>query len=126
MRIGELATATGATPRALRLYEAEGLLASERASNGYREFSARAVVRVRNIRELLALGFTIGDVRTFVPHLDQELPPVFGDTAPCETSMRVGRERLATLRARIDALTVLHDRIATRLGGSEAGSFPPE
>ncbi|MFG1924447.1 MerR family transcriptional regulator [Cryptosporangium sp. NPDC048952] len=100
----------------MRLYEAEGLLASERAPNGYREFSPRAVVRVRNIRELLGLGFTISDVRTFVPHLDHELPPVFGDTAPCATSMRVGRERLATLRERIDALTALHDRIASRLG----------
>jgi len=115
MRIGELARITGATPRALRFYEDEGLLDSERASNGYRVYAEGAVLRVRNIRELLALGFTISDVKAFVTHLDHDLPPIFGEAGPCTTSMRVARERLASLRERIDALTALHDRIAARL-----------
>ena len=43
MRIGELSKATGASTRALRYYEQQGLLSSNRRSNGYREFTASAV-----------------------------------------------------------------------------------
>ncbi|WP_238015846.1 MerR family transcriptional regulator [Dactylosporangium sp. AC04546] len=116
MRIGELAAETGTTTRALRLYEAEGLLASDRGPNGYRDYPAGAALRVRNIRELLSLGFTIADVRWFTRYLDQELPPAFADGGSCATAMRVAGERLADLRARIDALTRLHDVLAARMG----------
>jgi MerR family copper efflux transcriptional regulator len=116
MRIGELAEASGTTTRALRHYEEQGLLTSERSSNGYRRYPVETVRRVRNIRELLAIGFTISDVAAFLIHLDQDLPPVFGDAGPCQVSMRVAHQRLALLRNRIDTLTVLHDTLATRLG----------
>lgn len=115
MRIGELAAVTGVSTRALRHYEAEGLLSSERAPNGYRLYSAEAARRVRNIRELLEIGFTISDVRAFTPYLDQDLPPIFGEAGTCATAVRVARERLGLLRSRIDALSLLHDRIAARL-----------
>lgn len=118
MRIGELAAAAGTTTRALRHYEAHGLLNSDRAANGYRNYSDTALLRVRNIRELLGIGFTIDDVRWFLDYLDRELPPVFADSGGCATAMRVGDRRLAQLRARIDALTGLHDRLAARLAPS--------
>ncbi|GAA0898637.1 MerR family transcriptional regulator [Virgisporangium aurantiacum] len=117
MRIGELATAAGTTTRALRHYEHEGLLTSGRNPNGYRVYGEHAVVRVRNIRELLATGFTIADVRAFLAYLDRDLPPRFGagDGNTCATAMAVARQRLADLRHRIDTLTALHDRLADRL-----------
>ncbi|MFI5908592.1 MerR family transcriptional regulator [Dactylosporangium sp. NPDC051541] len=116
MRIGELAERAGTTVRALRHYEAEGLLTSARAANGYRRYPDSAVLRVRNIRELLATGFTIGDVRAFLRYLDADLPPVFGDGGTCAVAMRVAGDRLADLRARIATLTELHDTLAARLG----------
>ncbi|WP_415745036.1 MerR family transcriptional regulator, partial [Streptomyces scabiei] len=61
MRIGELARATGTTARALRHYEQAGLISSQRAPNGYRIYDERAVVRVRNIRYLLAAGLVLDD-----------------------------------------------------------------
>src|SRR5437899_3075414 len=115
MRIGELAEAAGTTTRALRHYEAEGLLDSHRSANGYRDYAATAVLRVRNIRELLAVGFTIADIRAFLRYLDRDLPPVFEDRGTCATAMAVAGERLADLRARIEALTRLHDSLAARL-----------
>ncbi|MFJ3203845.1 MerR family transcriptional regulator [Streptomyces sp. NPDC086989] len=111
MRIGELATETGTTARALRHYEQAGLISSERAANGYRIYDERAVVRVRNIRHLLAAGLTLDDVHVFLPCLD-------GDVAaapPSEKGLRVALERLAVLDDRIAAQTEARDRLATAL-----------
>ncbi|MER6029394.1 MerR family transcriptional regulator [Streptomyces sp. NPDC001851] len=115
MRIGELAAATGATPRALRHYEQQGLITSARAVNGYREYDARAAVRVRNIRHLLEAGLTLDDIRVFLPCLD-------GDVTAGPASAKglgVARDRLAVLDARIAAQTAVRDRLAAAL--REAG-----
>jgi MerR family copper efflux transcriptional regulator len=116
MRIGALAELTATTTRTLRYYEQEGLLASARTAAGYRDYPPAAIRRVRNIRELLATGFTIADVRGFLDYLDRDLPPVFGDARGCAAAMRIAHERLATIRERLDTLTRLHDDLATRLG----------
>jgi DNA-binding transcriptional MerR regulator len=111
MRIGELAEAAGTTPRALRHYERAGLISSERAPNGYRVYDERAVVRVRNIRHLLAAGLTLEDVRAFTPCLD-------GDVAaapPSGRGLEVALERLAVLDRRIAAQTAVRDRLAAAL-----------
>jgi DNA-binding transcriptional MerR regulator len=115
MRIGALAETAGTTTRTLRYYEQEGLLDSTRTSNGYRDYADDAVLRVRNIRELLATGFTISDVRAFLGYLDRDLPPVFADSGGCATAMRIADERLSLLRERLQTLTHLHDSLAARL-----------
>ncbi|AKU17273.1 MerR family transcriptional regulator [Luteipulveratus mongoliensis] len=56
MLIGELATVTGVSPRALRHYEDRGLLQPHRTSAGYREFEARDVVRVGQIQAMISAG----------------------------------------------------------------------
>ncbi|MEU8028990.1 MerR family transcriptional regulator [Streptomyces sp. NPDC049099] len=119
MRIGELAAATGATPRALRHYEQQGLITSARAANGYREYEARTAVRVRNIRHLLEAGLTLDDVRVFLPCLD-------GDVTAGPASAKglgVARDRLAVLDARIATQTAVRDRLAAAL--REAGDTGP-
>lgn len=111
VRIGELAKATGTTPRALRHYEQAGLISSERAANGYRVYGERAVVRVSNIRYLLAVGLTLDDVQVFLPCLD-------GDVAaapPSDKGLRVAWERLAVLNERIAAQTEARDRLESAL-----------
>lgn len=111
MRIGELAKTTGTTARALRHYEQAGLISSERAPNGYRVYGERAVVRVRNIRHLLAAGLTLDDVRAFLPCLD-------GDVAtapPSDEGVQVALRRLAVLDERIAAQTAVRDRLRAAL-----------
>jgi len=54
MRVGELARRTGTTVRALRYYEAAGLVVPRRLGNGYREYAPIAVRLVQQIRELTA------------------------------------------------------------------------
>jgi DNA-binding transcriptional MerR regulator len=121
VRIGELATATGTTARALRHYEQTGLISSERASNGYRLYDERTVVRVRNIRHLLAAGLTLDDVRVFLPCLD-------GDVAaapPSDHGLRVALERLAVRNQRIAAQTEARDRLEAALRRAAGGRIRP-
>ncbi|MFG2004924.1 MerR family transcriptional regulator [Spirillospora sp. NPDC048911] len=56
MRIGELATRSGVSVRALRYYEEQELLESSRTSGGQREYPEGAVDRVRLIQQLYAAG----------------------------------------------------------------------
>ncbi|MFG2938270.1 MerR family transcriptional regulator [Streptomyces sp. NPDC048282] len=111
MRIGELAEATGTTARALRHYEQAGLISAERASNGYRVYDERAVVRVRNIRHLLSAGLTLADVQVFLPCLDGDVTAV----PPSAKGIRVAAERLAVLTERIAAQTAVRDRLRAAL-----------
>lgn len=74
MRIGDVARATGVSPRLLRYYEEQGLLRPTRSANGYREYSASDVAAVSRIRALLAAGLptaVIAQVRDCV-HDDGE------------------------------------------------------
>jgi len=114
VRIGELAAVTGASPRALRHYEQAGLISSSRAANGYRDYSDGAVARVRNIRYLLAAGLTLEDVQAFRACLDGDMSTV----RPSARGLRVARDRLAVLEARIAAQTEARDRLAAALRGS--------
>ncbi|MFI1172376.1 MerR family transcriptional regulator [Streptomyces melanogenes] len=111
MRIGELAKATGTTARALRHYEQAGLIASERAANGYRVFDDRTVVRVRNIRHLLAAGLTLDDVQVFLPCLDGDVTAA----PPSDRGLRIALDRLAVLNERIATQTEARDRLQAAL-----------
>lgn len=66
MRIGELAEASGVSTRALRHYEDQGVLAPERTRAGYREYSASDVVRVRQIRAMIAAGVGTATIRRYL------------------------------------------------------------
>jgi DNA-binding transcriptional MerR regulator len=121
MRIGELAEATGASPRALRHYEQAGLITSERAANGYRLYDARAVVRVRNIRHLVAAGLTLDDVRLFLPCLDGDVTA----SPPTGRTLEVALRRLRVLDERIAAQVAVRDRLAAALGEATGGRVRP-
>jgi DNA-binding transcriptional MerR regulator len=121
VRIGELSEATGASPRALRHYEQQGLITSTRAANGYRVYDSGTAVRVRNIRRLLEAGLTLDDVRVFLPCLDGD---VTAGPASAE-GLRVARDRLAVLDARIAAQTAIRDRLATALREADATGRRP-
>ncbi|MFF0160464.1 MerR family transcriptional regulator [Streptomyces sp. NPDC005263] len=115
MLIGELAARTGSTTRALRYYEEQGLLESGRASSGYRVYGPNAVTRVRNVRDLLASGFTVENVKSFVRYLDTDLPEVFAYSPACADGYVVGSQRVAELEEKIAALTRLRDILVHRM-----------
>jgi len=112
VRIGELARATGASPRALRFYEEQGLLRSQRATNGYRTYSEDTVARVRSIRYLLAAGLTLADAAHFRCCLDGDLTT---SAAASPALVAVAERRLAVLDERIRAITATRDHLAAEL-----------
>lgn len=67
MKIGEAAEASGASPRALRLYEDQGLILPGRLSNGYRDYCSGTIDRVRTVRRLLQAGLPVRLVKEVLP-----------------------------------------------------------
>lgn len=62
-KIGELASMTNVSTKAIRIYEAKGLLMSYRdESNNYRYFQESAIVRMQKIEVLKYLGFSLEDI----------------------------------------------------------------
>lgn len=120
MRIGDAAAAAGTTPRALRFYEERGLLPPPaRTGTGQRRYGADEVARIRVIRQLLALGLTVEDLRGIADRLqlladDPQQPCTHPDTASPATC--VVEHRLAAIDAEIDRLSRLRSRLAQRTG----------
>ena len=65
LSIGELATRSGLSPKALRLYDESGLLVPRRVdpSTGYRSYGVDQVGRARLIAALRGLGMGLARIR---------------------------------------------------------------
>lgn len=96
MRIGELSERTGTPRRLLRYYEEQGLIAADRAPNGYREYDERFVDRVLQIRGLLDSGLPTRIIKQILPCLDKPRTIYVPDATP---------EMLATLRREGDRMS---------------------
>jgi len=124
MRISDAAAAAGTTPRALRFYEANGLLPPPRRTRaGQRVYGPREVARLRVIRELLGLGLTVADIRGCADRLDlledDTLPP-YGRPGACATPTGTVQRRIAALDTEIARLTTLRDQLAARIATEPA------
>jgi len=116
MLIGELAKATGVRSETLRFYEARGLIASRRRSNGYREYPDEAAEAVRYIRVARDFGFSLAE-------LVESLPKVRG--ADRASAIRVMLERKANaIDARIAELNAVRERLHDSLSGGCRLSTP--
>jgi DNA-binding transcriptional MerR regulator len=128
MRISDAAAAAGTTPRALRVYEQRGLIPSPpRTVTGQREYRPEDVARVRIIRQLLAVGLTIEDVRNCADRLhllESDEVPRCGGPACAETSPVI-EHRLAILDAEIARLTWLREQLAARVGATGTAAKQP-
>jgi len=64
MKIGEAATRSGLSVKTIRYYESIGLVnPSERADNGYREYSAIQVDTLHFLQRARATGFSVEECR---------------------------------------------------------------
>ena len=107
-RIGEVAALSGVTPRALRSYEARGLLGSpERTESGYRAYGAAELVQAVRIRRLRALGMSLEQIAGIVaddadPRVlpDQLLSKVGAASRPSYFCVRVSRTSFLILLRR--------------------------
>jgi DNA-binding transcriptional MerR regulator len=114
MRIGELARTAGTTTRALRYYEAQGLLDAPRRANGYREYDESHLRMVREIQALRAVGFALEDTRPFVECL--RAGNATGDS--CPDSVAVYRRKLAEVDACLARMALVRRELAGKLANA--------
>lgn len=106
--IGELSKEFGITPRALRFYEEEGLIAPLR-DGATRIYSRRDRVRVAWILRGKSVGFSLDEIRDLLDLYDVEGGPAKQQTLTairCRARADALREQLAEIQgtiARLDA-----------------------
>ncbi|MFD3679640.1 MerR family transcriptional regulator [Streptomyces sp. NPDC058613] len=120
MRIGELSERTQTSRRLLRYYEEQGLIASKRSANGYRQYDERLVDRVMQIRGLLDAGLPTRIIKQILPCLDKPRAIHFPDATPeMLAALEFERDRLTE---RIDCLIRNRDAVATYIDVVQNGS----
>ena len=99
MRITEAARHAGTSPRMLRYYEDEGLLAPTRRDNGYRDYGAQEVLAAHQIVALSHAGFPLSLIRTVLPCATES-----GALRACPSVAPELRRRLRDVEEQIDTL----------------------
>ena len=103
LQVGELATATGKTVRAIHHYENLGLLKPHKRSKGrYRLYAPDAVARVRWINKLHDMGMKLSEVQSILSsweHAPSAPEGMAGMRAVYSDKLREVREQVARLSA---------------------------
>lgn len=101
MRIGELAKSAGVSTDLVRHYEKLGLLPkAARTQGGYRIYPEAALQRVLLVRNAVACGFTLRELKTILPMRD-------AGGAPCRQVRDLALEKLGALDEQIQNLKAL-------------------
>ncbi len=119
MRISEVARRSGASQKAIRLYEARGLLAAVPRINRYRDYNEQDLNLVLLIRQALALGFRLADVAALRREDGGiDWPRVQALLADRQQAVRADMQRLQQLDA---ALTRLRAEVVVLIGQGDTG-----
>lgn len=99
MTIGEVAVRAGVATSALRFYEAEGLIESERTPGNQRRFRRSELRRIALIRAAQAFGLPLSEIRKALDTLPQGRTPMKKDWERLARKWRRGLdERIAALQ----------------------------
>ena len=110
LTIGQLSERSGVAHSALRYYEDEGLLTSERTAGGQRRYHRDVLRRVVFIRVAQQVGLSLDEVREALDSLPAGRTPTARDWERLSSSWR------PRLDAQIDLLTRLRDRLDRCIG----------
>lgn len=108
--IGELAERAGVATSALRYYESEGLIASERSPGGQRRYARETLRRVAFIRVAQTVGLSLEDIRGAFDLLPQGRTPTKADWT------RLSRSWRPLLDERIAMMNALRDQLDSCIG----------
>jgi len=104
LTIGVVAKRLGIRPSAVRFYERQGLVASERLANGYRTYDRDVVNVLSFISRAKALGFSLEEVREI-------LAVRRTGTEPCARVTKMIDRNLAGIDQRIAELSALRRQL---------------
>src|SRR5687767_4529133 len=110
LTIGEVAERAGVAASALRFYEREGLIASERSEGGQRRFDRAVLRRVAFVRAAQRVGLTLDEIRAALGTLPEGRTPTARDWE------RLSRSWRGLLDDRIAELVRLRDRLDSCIG----------
>ncbi|HVA65041.1 MAG TPA: MerR family transcriptional regulator [Terriglobales bacterium] len=120
VQIGEAARRAALSVDTIRYYERRALLpAPARTLSGYRHYTAGDIQRLRLIRRLQSLGFTLREVAALTGSGGA------GETA-CAHVRNLLQAKLAEVRARQRALDEMERELRTRLGACERELRQPD
>lgn len=109
MRSGELARKAGVSADTLRHYERLGVLSvPHRAPNGYRDYPAHALERVKLVRRALAVGFSLAELQRILKERDR-------GGAPCRQVRAMTAAKLAQLESKIHEAQILRKQLKATL-----------
>src|SRR3954452_17324501 len=108
--IGEVAHRSGFATSALRFYEREGLISSERTSGGQRRYARSVLRRLAFIRAARNIGLSLDEVRAALDSLPDGRTPTKADWA------RLSKSWSHRLDAQIRALQALRNGLDSCIG----------
>ena len=121
LRIGQLATETGFTPKTLRYYEDVGLLRPDsRSESGYRLYDDAAVERLRFVRRAQGVGLHLEDIRRILEISDEGRVPCEHVMVVVDRELNRIAEQLERLHQFRDGLLALRSRMTASLGSEDA------
>ena len=107
MNIAEAARRAGLTPKAIRFYEAQGLLKPTRSANGYRAFGDADVHTLKFLKRARDLGFSVEECRALLALYHETDRSNAEVRALAESRVKEIDRRLADLASIRDALAHL-------------------
>ena len=110
LTIGEIARRAGVATSALRFYEEQGLIHSERNESGHRRYHADVLRRVSFIRTAQLVGLSLGEIREALSSLPD------GRTPNARDWERLARSWQPVLEQRIKLLTRMRDQLDSCIG----------
>ena len=110
LTIGEVATRSGVSVATVRFYEQRGLVSSVRTSGNQRRFERHVLRRIAVVRAGQRFGLTLAEVGEALATLPVDHPPTKRDWS------RMSRRWHDLLTARIEAMTVVRDGLASCIG----------
>jgi DNA-binding transcriptional MerR regulator len=109
MRIGELASRAGVTPKAVRYYEQLGLVTARRTASGYRDFDDASLDVIEMIRNAQRLGVKLAE-------MDEIIALIRDHKRPCASVRRLISAKRHDIAKQIASLLEF-DRFLARLEG---------
>ena len=108
--VSDVASRAGVATSALRFYEANGLIESERNQSGHRRYRSDVLRRVAFIRVAQQIGLSLDEVRQALGSLPSKRTPTRDDWS------RLSRSWMPRIDQQIAALELLRDRLDGCIG----------
>ncbi|NMP33570.1 MerR family transcriptional regulator [Thalassotalea sp. M1531] len=105
MKVNQLAKNCQVNPDTVRYYTKIGLLTPHRnAQNGYREYGAADIKRLKFILQAKSLGFSLRDIEVFITQSQSGL-------APCPKVREIMKSHIDEIEQKINDMVATHQKM---------------